>query len=163
MQHMHSLQGHQCPCHPHLAGTCLPVLSVRRHRRSKVARLASNVNGRTSRASERETGMQLNLINQPAVPLKVLVHEDRRCVQVSAKAHRQLQLRRRQKPNRTQDKVVATAAPRPPHSSREIPLAQIRCPFKVLLQDLHHPHKLQPCHRQRLPAALPKHPLRWHL
>ncbi len=64
MQHMHSLQGHQC--HPHLAGTRLPVLSVRKHRRSKAARLASNVNGRTSRTSERETGMQLNLINQPA-------------------------------------------------------------------------------------------------
>ena len=76
MQHMHSLQGHQCLCHPHLVGARLPFLSVRRHRRSKAARLASNVNGRTSSASERETGMQLNRIIQPAVPSKVLDHED---------------------------------------------------------------------------------------
>lgn len=150
MQHMHSLQGHQCPCHPHLAGTRLPLLSVRRHRRSKAARLASHANGRTSSASERETGMQLSVISQSAVPLNGLSHEELpqtcRHVQVSAKAHRQLQLRRRQKPNRTEGEVVATAAPRPLHSSREILLAPIRCPFKVLLQDLHHPHKLQPCH-----------------
>ena len=160
---MHSLQGHQCPYRLHLGGTRLPVLSVRRHRRSKAASLASNANGRTSSANEREKGMQLSLIDQPAVPLKGLSHEELphtcRHVQVSAKAHRQLHLRRRQKPNRTEDEVVAIAAPRPPHSSREMLLAPIRCPFKLLLQDLHHPHKLQPCHHQRLPAALRKHPL----
>lgn len=59
MQHMHSLQGHHCSCHLHSAGTRLPVLSVRTHRRSNAARLASNANGRTSSANERETGMQL--------------------------------------------------------------------------------------------------------
>lgn len=66
MQHMHSLQGHQCPFHPYLAGKRLPDLSVRGHRSFKAARLASNVNGRTSSASERETGKRRSAPSTPA-------------------------------------------------------------------------------------------------